>query len=102
MHTEKARPTRQGGSRKLPARTAGENASSNSHGIANSPVLGDGGVYHCGGCNHEADYAYRVDRYTKGPTWFVGNSFTTRCPKGAECLRRHVEWLGELGIAATP
>lgn len=67
-----------------------------------APVLGDRGEYHCGGCNHEADYALRIDRYTKNPTWFVGNAFTTRCPKRGECLRLHCEWLAELGIEITP
>jgi hypothetical protein len=66
------------------------------------PVLGDRIAYVCQSCNHEADATYRIDRYTKKPTWFVGNAFTTRCPRRGECLKLHCEWLAELGIEVTP
>jgi hypothetical protein len=101
MPTQKGRAS-QGGSQKASARTPEKNDSGFSQAPTDAPILGDRGEYVCGGCNHEADYAYRIDRYTKKPTWFVGNSFSTRCPKKGECLKLHCEWLAELGIEVTP
>jgi hypothetical protein len=102
MDNEKARATDEGGSQKASSakKTAGRIPGLSDRLAA--PVLGDRGEYLCGGCNHEADYAFRIDRYTKKPTWFVGNAFTTRCPRRGDCLRRHCEWLAELGIEVTP
>lgn len=97
MAREKRGATRKDGSPRPSARTVRESVPEYTQ-----AVLGERIEYECHACNHEADAAYRIDRYTKTPHWFVGNAFTTRCPRGGECLRLHCEWLSELGIEVTP
>jgi hypothetical protein len=106
MPNEKARAAPKRGSQQVAStKTTRNSVPDSSYDASNNlaaPVLGDRGEYHCGGCNHEADYAFRIDRYTRKPTWFVGNAFTTRCPKRGDCLKLHCGWLAELGIEVTP
>jgi hypothetical protein len=98
MDNEKARATGEGGSQQTSSakKTAGRIPE------LSQPSLGERIEYECQSCEHEADATYRVDKYAKTPHWFVGNAFTTRCPKRGECLKLHCEWLSELGIDVTP
>jgi hypothetical protein len=106
MPNQKARATGEGGSQQTSyaKKTAGRvpDVSDRSGNKLAAPVLGDRIEYECrgGGEAHQADAAYRIDKYTKRPRWFIG-SFSTRCSRGAECLRRICEWLAELGIEIT-
>jgi hypothetical protein len=102
MPNRKGSAPRQGGAQQ----TASAKTTRNSVPESSQPVLGDRLDYACQWCAHKADATYRVDRFTKTPHWFVGNSWAGRadgtCPQGGECLNAHCEWLSDLGIEVTP
>jgi hypothetical protein len=64
-----------------------------------APASGERLTYFCRACEHEENATYRHDRYRA--RWFVGNSFSPSCPRGAACLTLTVEWLAEIGLEIT-